>query len=278
MFTLKRLLPALLSGLGLLLLALLPGAVHAQNITQGYLTDQELQNGMIVRLKPGEATKVEALAHKNASDMLGVVVAGSAAPVSLSDTSKNQVFVATFGKYNVLVSTQNGEIKSGDFISVSALDGVGMKAGNDQEIILGKAIGSFNGLNDAESRVALTDSVGAKRDVALRRIGIDISVAHNPNYSGDITAGVPRFLSRAAQLVTKKPVTALRIYAGLMTLVLALAVAGGIIYSGVRTGMTAVGRNPLAKKSIMRNMITIILMAIVVVMIGMVAVYLLLKI
>jgi len=153
-----------------------------------------------------------------------------------------------------------------------------MKAGTDQEVILGKAIGTFAGTNDAESRITLTDSIGGKQEVSLKRIGVDISVAHNPNYSGDITAGVPHFLSKAAQLVTKKPVTALRIYACLAVLALALGVAGGIIYAGVRTGMTAVGRNPLAKKSIWRNLISVVLMAIVIVMIGVVAVYLLLKI
>ncbi|HSX17303.1 MAG TPA: hypothetical protein VLH86_04340 [Patescibacteria group bacterium] len=272
----RRLLATILSVVGLL--ALCTVGAYAQNVTQGYLTDQPLQNGMIVRLKQGDPTKVVPLKQHDASEMLGVTVANSAAPVSLSDPTKQQTFVATFGKYDVLVSNQNGPIKSGDYITVSALDGVGMKAGTDQEIILGKAIGNFATTSDVESRVTLTDSIGGKQEVALKRIGVDISVAHNPNYSGDITAGVPRFLSKAAQLVTKKPVTALRIYACLGVLALAVGVAGGIIYAGVRTGMTAVGRNPLAKKSIVRNLFSIALMAIIIVLIGCVAVYLLLKI
>jgi hypothetical protein len=276
MFKHKRLWSALLAVVGLLVLC--TTAASAQNVTQGYLSDVSLQNGLIIRLKPGDATKVQTVKQADASEMLGVTVANNDAPVSLSDPTKKQIFVATFGKYDVLVSNQNGPIKSGDYITISAVEGVGMKAGTDQEIILGKAIGQFTGAGDVESKVSLTDSLGGKQDVSIKRIQVDISVAHNPNYSGDSTAGVPKFLSKAAQVVTKKPVTALRLYACLGILAVALAVAGGIIYAGVRTGMTAVGRNPLAKAAITKNLVTVVLIAIIVVLIGVIAVYLLLKV
>jgi F0F1-type ATP synthase membrane subunit c/vacuolar-type H+-ATPase subunit K len=253
------------------------GSAVAQNVTQGYASDQQLQNGMIVRLKKGNAKKVEALKADAPQEMLGVVVASTGAPLSISDPTTSQTYVATFGKYMVLVSDQNGNIKTGDYITISAVDGVGMKADGSQQLILGKALNSFS-TKDGDSTLSVTDTAGNKRTVALKRIGVDISVSRNPIYSGDIVAGVPNVLSKAAQLVTKKPVTALRIYACLAVLALSLIVAGMIIYSGVKTGMTAVGRNPLAKTSIVRNMIAISLMAIVIVLIGVIAVYLLLKI
>jgi hypothetical protein len=277
MFKLKRLLFALFASLGVL--AAVGATVAAQGVTQGYNSETNLQNGLIVRLKAGDATKIVPLKQQDATEMLGVTVSSNSAPVSLSDPSiKQQVYVATFGKYNVLVSNQNGPIKSGDYITISAVEGVGMKSGGEQEIILGKAVGSFSGQGDVESKVTVSDSLGGKQDVALKRIPVEIGVAHNPNYTGDITAGVPRFLSRGAQLVTKKPVTALRIYAALGVLALSIGVAGGVVYAGVRTGMTAVGRNPLAKASITKNLITVLLIAIVVVLIGSIAVYLLLKV
>jgi hypothetical protein len=277
MFKLKRLLFALFVGAGVAIT--FGGAAFAQGVTQGYNSEENLQNGLIVRLKAGDATKVAVLNQQDASEMLGVTVSSNSAPVSLSDPSiKQQVYVATFGKYNVLVSNQNGPIKSGDYITISAVAGVGMKATGEQEIILGKAVGTFSGQGDVEGKVTVKDSLGGSQEVALKRIAVEIGVAHNPNYTGDITAGVPRFLSRAAQMVTKKPVTALRIYAALGVLALSIGVAGGVIYAGVRTGMTAVGRNPLAKTSITKSMITVVLIAIIVVLIGSLAVYLLLKV
>jgi len=277
MFKHKRLLSALFLVAGLCMAVSSIGGVAAQEVTQGYASDQQLQNGMIVRLKPNDAKKVEALTTDNAKDMLGIVVSNTTAPLSISDPTSNQSYVATFGKYSVLVSDQNGSIKTGDYITISAVEGVGMKADGNQVLVLGKALSNFN-TKDADSTISVTDTTGAKRTVALKRIPVDISVAHNPLYSGDSAAGVPRVLSKAAQAVTNKPVTALRIYASLGVLGLSLLVAAMIIYSGVRTGMTAVGRNPLAKSSIVKNMIAISLMAIVIVMIGVIAVYLLLKI
>ncbi len=258
-------------------IGVLPG-VGAQNLTQGYLSDQPLQNGMLVRLKPKEATKVESLKRENAPDMLGVTVSSTDSPVSISDPTQNQVFVATFGKYQVLVSNQNGSINSGDFITISSLDGVGMKADRSQEIILGKALTGFNGGGDRDSSTTLSSNGGDKQDIALKRITVDISVSRNPIYSGDVVAGVPNFLTKTARLVSSRPITAVRIYACLGILVLALLVGGSIIYSGVRTGMRSVGRNPLAKKSILRGLISVTLMALIVVTVGLIAVYLILRV
>lgn len=266
-----------MAGAGVLL-ALLAGTAAAQNVTQGYDADQTLENGLIVRLKPSDAKKVEATKAANAGDMLGVTVASTAAPVSLSDPTKQQVFVATFGQYDVLVSNQNGAIKAGDFVTISSLDGVGMKADHTNQFVLGKALEGFAGINDADSQVSLSGSQGSKRNVGLKRISVDISVAHNPTYSGDKVAGVPQFLTNIARSVTSKPLTALRIYSALAAILGALLIAGWVLYAGIHSGLTAVGRNPLAKSAIMRSLISVILSAVVVVIVGLIAVYLLLKI
>jgi hypothetical protein len=89
---------------------------------------------------------------------------------------------------------------------------------------------------------------------------------------------VPHALSRLAYAVTDKPVTAFRIYAGLAVMAMCLLVAGAVLYSGIHGGMASVGRNPLAKNAILRNMIGTTIMALIVVSIGLFAVYLLLKI
>jgi F0F1-type ATP synthase membrane subunit c/vacuolar-type H+-ATPase subunit K len=85
-------------------------------------------------------------------------------------------------------------------------------------------------------------------------------------------------LSKAAQIVTNKPVSAIRIYASLIVLALAVVIAGVLLYSGVRNGMTAIGRNPLAKRSITRSLLQVVIISLIVFIIGLIAVYLLLKI
>ncbi|HLZ14482.1 MAG TPA: hypothetical protein VKQ34_00645 [Candidatus Saccharimonadales bacterium] len=272
----KRLWQSALAAVGMLLV--LSGSAAAQNVTQGYNTDQPIENGLIVRLKPGDAKKVQPCKLANAGDMLGVTTASTDAPVSLSDPTQVQVFVATFGQYDVLVSNQNGPIKAGDFITISSLDGVGMKADHNNQFVLGKALEGFAGIKDADSQVTLTGPQGSRQAVGLKRIMVDISVAHNPTYSGDKVAGVPQFLTNVARAVTNKPLTALRVYAALGALLFAVFIAGWVLYAGIRSGITAVGRNPLAKSAIMRSLISVILSAVIVVIVGLIAVYLLLKI
>jgi len=278
MFKRKRLLKILIiSAFVVCGFASLPAA--AQEVTQGYQSETSLQPGIIVRLKPGDATVVEPLNQDSETNMLGVVVAPNDAPVSLSgDQTKAQTYVATYGQYDVLVSNQNGPIKAGDSITVSSIDGVGMKGDTGHEVVLGKAVQAFDGKSDAQSTSTLTTS-GGKRTVTIGRIQVNINVAHNPDYKPvTASAGVPGWLAQAADVVTDKPVGAARIYAGLLVLILCTIIAGSILYAGVRTSMIAIGRNPLAKKSIVRNLLQVILISLIIFTIGIIAVYLLLKI
>lgn len=265
---------------GLFLFVFIVTKAVAQNVTQGYLADTSIQQGVIVQLKPDDPNKVEPLSQKSEDDMLGVVVAPNDAPVALSNNAdKEQIFVATYGQYDVLVSNQNGPIKAGDSIAVSALDGVGMKSDSGRSAIVGKAIESFDGKSKVQSTARLQSSLGGTTTVALGRITVDLSIAHNPAYKEPVAQdGVPSFLSSAVQVVTNKPVGAVRIYASLLVLVVSVAIGGILLYSGVRTSMIAIGRNPLAKRSILRNLLQVILIAMIVFIIGLIAVYLLLKI
>lgn len=256
----------------------IPGVSIAQNVTQGYQTDQQLQTGMLVRLDPNDGTKIQALRQADGKELLGVVVSSSDAPVSLSNPGVDQeVFVASYGRYDALVSNQNGKIKTGDYISISSIAGIGMKADDSQEMVIGKALKDFDGNGDSIGTSELKGDDGSTQRVSLGRIAVDISVAHNPFYNKDVIPGVPRFLERLAQAVTERPLSAFRIYASVAVILLCLIVAGVILFAGVRSGMIAIGRNPLAKKSISRNMVQVILSALIVFVIGLIAVYLLLR-
>ena len=270
----KRLLHGAVLGILLLAITGLAGHARAQSITQGYKSSGDVQNGMIVHFKAGVAGTVEPLSQKYELSMLGVTVANIESPVSLSNSAETQVYVATFGEYTVLVSTQNGPIKAGDRLSVSSIDGIAMKSDNDRQVILGKALQDFADTSNANGHVSLKGA----GSVAIGRILVDVGVARNPGYSADAVANVPTFLVKAARAVSDKPITALRLYSGLAILFVAIVVAGMVLFAGARSGMSAVGRNPLAKKSIFKSMISVVLMALIIVSLGLVAVYLLLKI
>lgn len=252
--------------------------LRAQTITQGYEIDQPIQIGMIVRLKADNNRKVEALTQQDADEIQGVVVSPDESPVSLSTVNVDQeAFVATYGKHVVLVSTQNGSIKTGDFIAVSSLDGIGMKANKQQKMVVGKALGDFDGQKSSEGSAELKTSSGT-RIVSLGRIPVEIGIGHNPLYEKNQVAKVPEFLRKTAQAVSNREVSAFRIYASILVLIVCIIVGGVILVVGVRSSMTAVGRNPLAKKSIIRSLIQVTLISLIIFVIGVIAVYLLLRV
>ncbi len=274
----KRLLCSLLLLIGLLpLMAARQVSAQAQEVPQGYGSDQTLQKGLIVSLKPGDGSKVVALTQPTINAMFGVVVSANDSPVNLSANSAGtQVYVATTGQYDVLVSTQNGPIANGDYITISALGGVGMKAGDSQAFVVGKALRGFDGRTGTESTAQLTDASGNKTLVSLARIPVNIGVARNPNLKITVS-NLPGFLQKAAQSVANRPVSDSRIYISLVALLASMLIAGSLLYAGVRSSITAVGRNPLAKTSITRSLLQVSMLALIIFLIGIFAVYLLLK-
>jgi hypothetical protein len=84
-------------------------------------------------------------------------------------------------------------------------------------------------------------------------------------------------VQQAAGNIVNKVVSPAQLYLGILALIVTAIVAGSILYAGVRTSMIAIGRNPLAKSSVMRNLISVVITSVIVLIIGVVAVYLILK-
>lgn len=272
-------LPAIL-GLVLTGLFVAGGTAAAQAVTRAYNTDQQLQRGMIVRLAEKNNTKVEALKAAEIDKMEGVIVAANDSPVTLSaaDQSMQQVFVATTGRYNVLVSNQNGAIKKDDYITISAVAGVGMKADGKQSRIVGKALSGFDGANNVSGKMTVKNSSNTQIPITLSLIAVEINVAHNPieDKKSSLIPGM-EFLQKAAGEVVNHEVEPGQLYLALAALIVSAFIAGSILYAGVKTSMTAIGRNPLAKASVMRNLLSVVVTSIIILIIGIVAVYLILK-
>lgn len=250
--------------------------IFAQAVTQGYGSDQVMQRGMLVQLKKDDPSKVEPVKQDTADKLFGIVVDPNDAPVTLSADGK-KVFVATAGKYDVLVSTQNGNIKAGDYIAVSAIDGIGMKAGTKEPYIIGRALSDYDGTINTigSSKVKVSD--GSNKDVSIGRVQADVLVAGNPLVKPE-KPNVPEFLRKAAESIAGKPVPTARIYISIFVFIISTTIAGILMYGGVRSAIISIGRNPLGKKVIIRGMFQVIITGLIVFILGIFGVYLLLKI
>jgi len=244
---------------------------------QGYAAETKLQHGVIVQVTGDKADTVKPAEFKNLQQMYGVVVDPHELSLTISNTQlKNETYVATSGTYSVLVSTQDGAIKSGDYITMSAIDGVGMKASTDHKTVFGRAGGSFDGKSNSVGNMTLKDSSGGTETVAIGLIPVAINIQRNPN-DKSTKANLPEALQRLGQAIAEKPISPVRIYISMFVTGLSIVVALTTLYAGVKNAIIAIGRNPLSKKSIFRGLIEVILTGFLILIIGLFAVYLLLK-
>src|SRR5690606_36893785 len=115
-------------------------------------------------------------------------------PLAVSDGRKqNETFVAVSGTYQVLVTNQEGDIANGDYLTLSSVNGLAMRAGDKEVTVLGRAHGDFNKSSVSLGTTTLKDSAGNTKEVKLGSIPVTIDIKNNPNpKSTDVNA--PDFL------------------------------------------------------------------------------------
>jgi len=253
-------------------------ATYGGGSVQSYAADTQLDNGTIVQLTGKDSNQVKTAAQSDLKNMFGVTVDRSQLPLAIThDGVQNETFVAVSGTYNVLVSTQGGTIGAGDYLTLSSLNGVAMKAGTEEKTVFGRAAAPFDGKGITLSTVTLKDTAGkTDKQVSLGLIPVTIDIRSNPNQK-TTKANLPSFLERVGLTIAEKPVSPIRIYLSIAIAVISVVAAIAIIYAGVRNGVISIGRNPMSKKSIFRALIETILTSLLILIIGMFAVYLLLK-
>ncbi len=251
--------------------------VMAQEFTQGYSTTKSLLRGSIVGITPGQENQVETINNDRNEDLLGVVVRSNDTAVTLTEDTTG-VFVATNGRFEVLVSNLGGPIKSGDIITTSPLSGIAKKAGTSEKLTIGKMLEDidFNDQSRILAETSVTDKEGATVVVKIARALAQINIGPNPDLQSEAKA--PEFLISLSETIAGKPVSALRIYAGLIIIIVAGAISGSLLYSSVKTSITSIGRNPLSKNSVLTGLAQVVVISVIIFISGLVAVYLLLKI
>lgn len=250
---------------------------------QTYASDTPLGAGTIVQLAGKDTKQVTTAKQSQSESMFGVVVDRSQVSIQITDDSiANQTYVAASGVRTTLVSTQNGPIKKGDFVTLSAIDGVAMKAGtrDQQKTVFGRAQENFDGKGVVLSTTSLKDTSGKNaKTVQIGSIPVTIDIKTNPNEKEKIStkANLPEQLQRVGEQIAEKEVNPIRIYLSIAITIVSLIVAVIVVYSGVRSSVISIGRNPMSKKSIFRALLEVILTGLLIVIVGLFAVYLLLK-
>lgn len=268
MALIKRGWTAIKFGAPLLLLATFAGTAYvaADSISRGFKTKGDLQLGAVVAISKNDSGSVE-LAPAGLPDRIyGVVISPSDAQLSIQNQDQ-QVLVANGGIYSVLVTADKGAISSGNYLSISSTDGVAAKASNSDSYILGRALQDFSGSNSTASKTSGGASIG--------KIRAQIAPGKNPlTSSGGL---VPDSIRRLSEYIAGRRLSVLRIYMGVAIFLITIIVSFTLVWVGVRSGIIAIGRNPLSRHSIMRSLSQVIFSAAVVFFAGLTGMYLILR-
>jgi F0F1-type ATP synthase membrane subunit c/vacuolar-type H+-ATPase subunit K len=191
------------------------------------------------------------------SALFGVVTEDPA--LAMEDIAlENRSFVVSGGEAFVKVSAINGDIAKGDFITSSEIPGVAQKADMSGQVI-GVALQDYS----AES-VDIVDDILVQLDIRAKMIESNVRV------------NLIEALRSGSQAPFMTPLTSLRY------ILAALVTAGSFVigFSSFgktsRGGVEALGRNPLAHKTIQRSIVFNLILTAVIMFAGLTLAYLIL--
>lgn len=192
------------------------------------IEDQNISDGDILCYKGGVMSKCNG---EYSIDMYGV---NSDEPAVVLDDVLlvNGKYMMNSGKVMVKVSAVKGAVKKGDFITTSTIAGIGQKAEKSGNV-LGVALEDFSGQN--------ANDVGK----ILVEIGIRPAIIATAARGNILEA-----LGQGLLAPTLSPLASLRYVLAIMIVIVTFTL--GFVYFGrvARSGVEAMGRNPLAGKMI----------------------------
>lgn len=171
---------------------------------------------------------------------------------------ENAQLVVNDGNATVRVSAVNGNIETGDLITTSNIPGVGQKATRNG-YVLGSALQSFSSDNPEE----------------IGEVQISINIRPTTSLS-DAGTNLLQIIRDGLAASVLSPLASLR-YILAAGIILSSFVIGFVYFGRVaRTGVEAIGRNPMAGRAIELSVVLHIVLTIVIVVVGLGVAYLIL--
>lgn len=260
----------------LFLLLWVAAPLDAQNsaaISQGFQTNEtNLTTGALVSLERNDKGNVQLANTDRVEQLVGVV--GNNPLVSLSSNT-TQVEVVTNGTTSTLVSNINGDIKTGDKITVSPINGVGMRATGGVQIV-GTAQEDFADIQTRE--LSLTDRDGKPQVVRAGMLPVQINVTYFAAPEEKEQTFLPAFLQQLANSIAGREVSVVRVLISLLALLAGFVAAGVLLYSSVQSSIISIGRNPLSEGAVHKSLLQVGVTAIGILLVMVIAIYLILTV
>lgn len=242
------------------------------SIAQSFSTpDSSLTQGSLVSLKSGSQNVVEKASSGSSPLLLGVT---ADTPLIALGGGQQQAKVVVSGLTPALVSNINGDIKIGDRITASPIEGVGMKATISTQIV---GVAESNLADSTLKTDKIRDNKGTYQTVKIGTVDVQVGVTYYVAPHNKLNDLVPTFLINVGSAIAGKDVSPLRILIGFCALLIGFATAGIMLQAGVRSGIISLGRNPLAGGVLRRSLLDVLVTSVGLLSITVVIFYLVLS-
>jgi hypothetical protein len=264
----RQLIYTALTMLGLLQLCAVPVSAQSGAISQSYQTSSSaVAQGTLLSLTSRGSSVVVPAGSDNASNLVGIAASKPLLELSGNAGSQANVQVVVGGSTEVLVSNLNGPVNVGDKITASPVSGLGMKATYASEIV-GVAQTNLSSVKTVTKSFVGISGGNITAKVGLLPIAVNVAYYSAAPTGGSVSAFVPPFLQNLANSIAGKEVSPLRVLIGAITLVLGFATVVTMLYTGIRSGVISLGRNPLAADALRKGLIDILITAVGVLMVA----------
>jgi hypothetical protein len=249
------------------------GHSSAAALTNGYFTnDTGIKTGMTIALSndsTADKSLVERARISQPDKIIGVAVRLQDGLLTVA-SSNSQVYVATSGEVEAYVIDLNGTIKKGDTLAISPVRGLLMKANETTGGVTGVALEDFDSTK-GES-IEVNEDNNSKQTAKLGQIKINI----DPRVARGVPVEGQSYFERLGRSFTNKDVTEIQILSAFVIFLVLLVVEGGLMYGAIASTITSLGRNPYSKRLIYIAFLRSIGLALLVLMLGLGAMYLVL--
>lgn len=246
--------------------------MRAMAISQGFIVqDNSLTTGMAASYSDSDKSIVEPATISNANQFVGIVTTQSNSQVTLKNSTSN-VIIATSGEATAFTSNLNGDVKTGDLLVVSPIHGVLVKASASDSFAVGTALQDFSSAVANTTTVKSTEGNDVKTEVAPLRIVIA------PQNIVQVEKNNSSFLQVIGEGIVGRTINNWQVATVLAIFVMLIIVEGSLVYGAIHGSIISLGRNPLAKEAVYKQLSQALIVVGVVFAFGSAIIYLVLQI
>jgi hypothetical protein len=249
-------------------LLFLSSSIYA--IAQGYVSeDTGLQPGMVVKLSQSstpDVPKVERATRDQPDRAIGVVTTVDQSTLTIGSGGQT-IYVEGGGEVEVFASDVNGKINKGDLLTLSPLNGILAKHVDGSQAVFGLALEDFPPQPKEIHSIQTTEG---EKTTGIASIKINLDQKSALGREGRST------LARYGEAIVGKQVSDIRVAVALLIFIIVLIAEGAILYGAISSAVSSIGRNPLARQYIKRELLKVMIVAFFVLLFGLGSIYLIL--